>query len=36
MCVEEGPGPRSGATGPILSLYLSDPDGNRIEISTPA
>ena len=34
--VEEGPVPRTGATGPIVSVYLRDPDGNLIELSNPA
>ena len=32
--VEEGPVARTGATGPITSVYLRDPDGNLIEVST--
>ncbi len=31
--VEEGPVARTGATGPIRSVYLRDPDGNLLEIS---
>jgi catechol 2,3-dioxygenase-like lactoylglutathione lyase family enzyme len=34
--VEDGPVPRTGATGPIVSVYLRDPDGNLIELSNPA
>ena len=36
VIVEEGPVPRTGATGPILSVYFRDPDGNLIEVSNPA
>lgn len=31
--VELPPSPRTGAAGPIRSLYLRDPDGNLIELS---
>lgn len=34
--VEEGPVPKTGATGPITSIYFRDPDGNLVEVSNPA
>ena len=33
--IEEGPVPRTGATGPIRSIYLRDPDGNLVEVAEP-
>lgn len=35
IAIEEGPVERTGATGRIRSVYLRDPDGNLIELSTP-
>jgi len=33
VTVIEGPVQRTGATGPILSVYIRDPDMNLIEVS---
>jgi catechol 2,3-dioxygenase-like lactoylglutathione lyase family enzyme len=34
VAIEEGPVPRTGATGPISSVYIRDPDGNLVEIAS--
>lgn len=33
VVVEEGPVPRTGAYGPIESVYFRDPDGNLVEVA---
>ncbi len=33
VAIEEGPVQRTGAKGPIMSIYIRDPDHNLIEIS---
>ncbi len=33
VSILEGPVARTGAMGPIMSIYIRDPDGNLIEIS---
>ena len=33
ITILEGPVKRIGATGPLLSIYIQDPNGNLIEIS---
>ena len=35
VAIVDGPVRRTGATGPILSVYLRDPDGNLIEVANP-
>ena len=34
VAIEEGPVPRTGANGPITSVYFRDPDRNLIEVSS--
>ncbi len=33
VAVQEGPVQKTGAQGPITSVYFTDPDGNLIEVS---
>lgn len=33
IAIEEGPVARTGARGPITSIYLRDPDGNLVEVA---
>lgn len=33
VTIEVGPDRRTGATGPITSVYFRDPDGNLVEVS---
>jgi catechol 2,3-dioxygenase-like lactoylglutathione lyase family enzyme len=35
VAIEEGPVGRTGATGPIQSVYFRDPDGNLVEVAVP-
>ncbi|MET0747717.1 MAG: VOC family protein [Rhizobium sp.] len=33
IAIEEGPVTRTGAVGPMISVYIRDPDDNLIEVS---
>ena len=33
VSMEEGPVDRTGAVGPLRSVYLRDPDGNLLEVA---
>jgi catechol 2,3-dioxygenase-like lactoylglutathione lyase family enzyme len=33
VAVEKGPIERTGAVGPMMSVYFRDPDGNLVEVS---
>jgi catechol 2,3-dioxygenase-like lactoylglutathione lyase family enzyme len=33
VAIEEGPVERTGAQGPIISVYIRDPDANLIELA---
>jgi catechol 2,3-dioxygenase-like lactoylglutathione lyase family enzyme len=33
VAIEEGPARKTGATGPLNSVYFRDPDGNLVEVS---
>jgi len=35
VSIVDGPIRRTGARGPINSIYIRDPDGNLIELSEP-
>lgn len=35
VSVELGPVARTGSLGPLLSIYIRDPDGNLIELANP-
>lgn len=34
VAVDLGPVPRTGAMGPLVSVYFRDPDGNLVEVSS--